>query len=209
MSKDIRIGWEIECYYNCDEIGRGNFIRKIEAINSNITNCEDNSLDCDGIEFQTPPQPVKSSLVTLKKVFDVIKQYGYTNEECGLHFNISTKYQTKYANFNPLTFCEHPLIKEIGDYFDRNDNQYCTNHLHTGTYLNKCGKLEELMENYFSHSSAINLDNWNAHDPQYRRIEVRILGNADYHKKYRKISSYTNKLVKLFNHSCKDQSIKL
>ncbi len=207
LHKDIRLGWEVECYYNDDIISKSAFIRKIKAVCSKITHCDDCSLDYCGIEFQTPPQSVRASLKTLKKIFDIIKEYGYTDDGCGLHLNMSTKSGTKYKNFNPLLFCENPLIEDIGEYFDRQTNEYCYNYM--PEKKTRLDRLQTVADDYFGKDSAINLESWRCFDKRYRRLEVRIMGNEHYHKKYPKISSYTSRLIKLFNYCCRPNFIKV
>lgn len=59
----------------------------------------DQSLEDNGIEISIPITSQKGVKYYIKNLFPLIEKYGYTNEDTGLHFHIST-IKTDGVNFN-------------------------------------------------------------------------------------------------------------
>ena len=59
----------------------------------------DQSLDDNGIEISIPITTKNGVKHYIKNILPLIKEYGYTNEDTGLHFHISTIKQDG-VNFN-------------------------------------------------------------------------------------------------------------
>lgn len=213
MSKDIRLGFEIESLYN--KTGRKDLIRKIREINPEIITGNDYSLhgwtgkmdtygnrqdDC-GIEIKTPPLPKCEAIVVLDKVFSLVGKYGYTNKTCGLHLNLSTVNEEKRTKFNPFLFCVNPLWAKMGEDFQRNRNEFCLNRFHKfhqKSLFSNIINVGRCTEKY----SCVNLGHWNKPLPK-SRVEIRIMGNKGYHNRLDEIVNYTEKIIKLFNASCR------
>jgi hypothetical protein len=136
----------------------------------------DNSLDDNGLEISIPISSYNSLLDYIKKINNLIFQFGYTNDDTGLHIHISTR-KKDGINFNFYKFallCNE--AKLLDSWYSRNG--YCLNVMEVINYNNKkdAKRLKKKKGRV-----------WNLELIEKNRIEIRTIGGKDYHLKTDKI----------------------
>ena len=224
--KEILIGFEVECILietprilidtikeKIKSLHRGMDIGgdgSIEWDDSDFNGVEDYNEETDtykktgyGVEVRTPPLPANEAVKLLKRLFKIVAKYGFTNDSCGLHLNFSCRNQKKRILFNPILFAAHPIWEEIGKAFNREDNDFCLNHAENYSF-NKVSDLyengESLIEDCRDKYSAVNLGYLS--DDNTGRIEIRIMGGEDYHKKFKTVESFSDRILNLYHKVC-------
>lgn len=223
---DIRLGFEVECVitkaYSTPRpqwrfIGNDNptpvpsekwrkFQAEIKALPHPVKNGEDGSIKCGDfdkpVELRTPPLPPKDAMILLEKVLEIVNRYGFTNQSCGFHANLSSKHKTKMKRFNPIPFLSSPIWDEILKKFKRKSNEYCRPLL-TDADITKFQTIHNLLQRSKSDKyRCVNMTHFGNGCAKSSRIEVRGFGNSDYSKKFDTIAAYIKRIERLFNLSC-------
>ncbi len=214
---DVRLGFEIECIvkgtsrrdvfgnYKATSVWK-EFREAIKSLKHPVQVGEDGSINCSyldrAVELRTPPLSPKDAMMLLSNVFDIVNKFGYTNNSCGFHVNISSAHKSKMRDFNPLPFLSSKLWDEILKKFKRSNNEYCRPVIRK---TNKIPKIR-LVSNMLSRSNekyrCVNLRNFGNGTSKSSRIEIRGFGNADYSKKFETISEFVKRIERLFRLSC-------
>ena len=203
---DVRLGFEVECAVVASR--HRQFYKKLRELNGQVSVGYDGSIrvrdTLDRVaEIRTVPLPPKDALALLKKVFDIVNEYGYTNQSCGLHVNISSARRSKMRNFNPLPFLSSKLWNEILRKFKRASNGYCKSVVtNRDRHLSKVDRLFNLSSALDNKYRCVNLTNFARGTRKSSRVEVRGFGNTDYTKKFDTIEVYVKRIEKLFKLSC-------
>lgn len=230
---DFYVGYEVEGCLNSEEnISFSNFERKIHAIHPKINIGDDGSINTkksfdESFEIRTPPLKVKESIEVLKKVLNLVNEYGYTNSSTGLHASFSPICNDLYKKINPNYLSNLKLFKDIAEYFRRKSNPFCSfygskiNKNKLKKYIKEHPSFLQIIKNksalwqkclndyekkypffkmsrssyYCEHYSAVNFQHFTSKRNKSSRIEVRVMGNTNYHKKYDKIVDYTDKII--------------
>lgn len=222
------VGFEVECFINESKGYSLEGIRKkIKNLHKNIEITYDGSLEFDykeynsgeprendygdyvykyeaeGIEIVTPPLSPTKSIKLLNRILKIVKKHGFTNFSSGLHCNFSCLNKKKLSNFYPAFFASNPLWRKIGEKFNRLDNEYCVNHAddyNIKNVLDLSYEGEDLVSDCEDKYSAVNLGYFLHNNNS--RIEIRIMGGENYHKKFNLIKNYTGQILKAFDKSC-------
>ncbi len=219
-NSDIRLGFELECVITSARIynqRRGGYTRSskwrrfcytIHNIQKGINIGEDGSINtynaggfARGVELRTLPLPPKDAMILLEKLFEVINEFGFTNNSCGLHVNISSKNKENMKKFNPLPFLHSKIWNQILSKFGRKNNGYCR-----PVVNNKKGRTNVDVLKTLSVSTnkyrCVTLSNFGSGLNKTSRIEIRGFGNSIYTRKFNLVSKYVKKIMKLFKLSC-------
>jgi len=162
-----------------------------------IPSCEDSSkcmqlkpdisLADNGLEISIPISSYNSLLDYIKKINYLISQFGYTNDDTGLHIHISTC-QKDGINFN---FYKFALLCDKAELLDSwySRNGYCLNVMEVINYNNKqeARRLKKKKGRV-----------WNLELIGKNRIEIRTIGGKDYHLKTDKIIQEVEKFRDIF-----------
>ena len=219
---NIRLGFEVECYVKSKHAKT--FESLVFAEHSGVVFDDDGSIEPpwdreyenedDGgyktFELQTPVLPPGSALRLLDKIFYYLRKYGGTNESCGLHVNISSTNKKRMKRFNPLPFIVNPMWEKLLKDFGREDNDYCLPicrleknkspmALVESGFLNGDG---DYCGSGFDKDSCINMSHWYGGERLDSRIEIRGPGGDKYHRRFRVVSHYVKKIIKLFVLCC-------
>lgn len=81
-------------------------------------------------EIRNPVLPAHQAMEVAERVFDIIGEYGYTNETCGLHFNFSPICTENFNRVNPFFLARQPIWEKIKADFGRGEGtvahaKYC------------------------------------------------------------------------------------
>jgi hypothetical protein len=145
----------------------------------------DQSLEDHGIEISIPITSQDGVIYYIQKILPLIEKYGFTNEETGLHFHIST-IKKDGVNFN---FYAYMLLchdkKLLSSWKPR-----------TGYSHNV---MDILLKNTKSDSRKIKKGTvWNLEKIDPSHIEIKTIGGIDYHKKTDQILSEFNLYAECF-----------
>jgi len=135
----------------------------------------DATLEDHGLEISTPICTYTELLEYTKQINDLIKKYGYTNNDTGLHIHISTV----EGNGVNLDFYKFALLSNQKDLLDSwsERNCYCKNVMNIIELCSK--KNSKVIKN--------KKDRMNLHKVSNNRIEIRTIGGDGYHLKVDKI----------------------
>jgi len=148
----------------------------------------DQSLDDNGIEISIPITTQQGVKHYIKNILPLIEKYGYTNEDTGLHFHISTLEQDG-VNFN---FYLYMLM--------------CHDKNLLSSWLPRSGYSQNVMDilskNTKTKSRVIKNKKgtiWNLEKIESNHIEIKAIGGVDYHKDIDKILIEFDMYVEYFN----------
>jgi hypothetical protein len=157
----------------------------------------DQSLEDNGIEISIPITTQNGVKHYINHVLPLIEEYGYTNEDTGLHFHISTIKQDG-INFN---FYLYMLM--------------CHDKNLLSSWLPRSGYSQNVMDilskNTKSKSREIKNKKgtiWNLEKIDSNHIEIKAIGGVDYHKEVDKIISEFDMYVKYFDKILNDTNSK-
>jgi hypothetical protein len=145
----------------------------------------DQSLQDHGVEISIPITSQYGVKHYIQKILPLIEKYGFTNEETGLHFHIST-IKKDGVNFN---FYAYMLL--------------CHDKKLLSTWKTRIGYshnvMDVLLKNSKSDSRKIKKRTvWNLEKIDPRHIEIKTIGGIDYHKKSDQILSEFNLYAECF-----------
>lgn len=177
---------------------------------------EDGSVPEDeGAEAVSRPEPMNESFATLSGMFDIIKSYGYTDTDTGLHMNVS--FQGEDLNmdrpFNHLKFMllmDEPYMRryfpERGNVADvvRSSGRAvridALSNLFTQLAFpgDQIDAMEENFNKYFLariKHTGVNILPLDLRDMDQRRIEFRYMGGENYEKRLDDIKFHAYRLI--------------
>jgi len=148
----------------------------------------DQSLDENGIEISIPITTKDGVKHYIQKILPLIEKYGYTNEDTGLHFHISTIKQDG-VNFN---FYLYMLM--------------CHDKNLLSSWLPRSGYSQNVMDILSKNTKVKSREIknkkgaiWNLEKIGVNHIEIKAIGGVNYHKEVDKIISEFDKYAKYFN----------
>ena len=153
----------------------------------------DQSLDDNGIEISIPITTQDGVRHYINNILPLIEKYGYTNEDTGLHFHISTIKQDG-GNFN---FYLYMLM--------------CHDKNLLSSWLPRSGYSQNVMD-ILSKNTKIKtrlIKNkkgtiWNLEKIASNHIEIKAIGGVNYHKEIDKIVNEFDMYVKYFDNILKN-----
>ena len=138
----------------------------------------DNSLEDNGIESSIPITSKNGVKHYLEHILQIIQEYGYTNEDTGLHFHISTV-KNNGVNFD---FYVYMLM--------------CHDKNLLSSWVTRNGYSHNVMDVLSENSKVVsrNIKNkkgqiWNLEKISPNHVEIKAMGGVDYHLKIDKIIS--------------------
>jgi hypothetical protein len=154
----------------------------------------DQSLEDNGIEISIPITSQKGVKYYIENLFPLIEKYGYTNEDTGLHFHIST-IKTDGANFN---FYLYMLMCH--------DKGLLSSWLPRLEYSQNV--MDILSKNSKSKTRKIKTKKgtiWNLEKLATNHIEIKSIGGVDYHRDIEKVFEEFDLYVECFDSVFKDK----
>lgn len=224
--QNFLFGFEVEFIFNYGKISYKDIARKFKALNRNIECEDDGSIEGNNkfaheatMEVKTPPLTPFKAFSLLEKIFAIIKEYGYTNETCGLHVNFSPVSEKVYRSLNPFSFTQDPLWKTIREDFKRDDNDYCLDfelHSEWSKPMTMLDIWTRAVEDTYSmpyieldHFHVVNLQHYRNRKTKDARVEVRAFGNTGYHHRIRAVINHSERIIKTFLKHCSSQKISI
>lgn len=176
------------------------YIEKIE---------EDASLS-HGAEVVTDPLTLADTFDFMEDMFAFIQKHGYTDNGCGMHVNISHRLMGKEVRLNPLRiltlldpdFLQNRTVnRKLDKYEERSKyaqsfgsilaQDYILDALVEAYVTKGVAGLEEDLSFYLVRAEKYRAINFtalfNVHQPDRRRVEVRLFGGKDYEKRFAEI----------------------
>ena len=148
----------------------------------------DQSLDDNGIEISIPITTKNGVKHYINNILPLIEKYGYTNEDTGLHFHISTIKQDG-MNFN---FYLYMLM--------------CHDKNLLSSWLPRSGYSQNVMDILSKNTKAKSrvIKNkkgtiWNLEKIDSTHIEIKAIGGVDYHKEVDKIINEFDRYTEYFD----------
>ena len=148
----------------------------------------DQSLDDNGIEISIPITTKNGVKHYIKNILPLIEEYGYTNEDTGLHFHISTIKQDG-VNFN---FYLYMLI--------------CHDKNLLSSWLPRSGYSQNVMDILSKNTKAKSREIknkkgtiWNLEKIGVNHIEIKAIGGVDYHNEVDKIINEFDRYTEYFD----------
>ena len=195
----IKAGFEVECIIKNQKVyDFKKIIGKYHLAQIGYDPSIREHWDTQTFELRTKPTTLKRSFKRLKKILEAVKEYGFTDSSCGLHFNFSTRSNKEARLFNPLRFCANPIWMRLLHKYRRSRNEYCNHYVADAKTVYRT--ISDLEGHYDDHHASVSL--FNFHGKANQRIEIRVFGNKNYHKKYQKIKKDCNAIINLFK-KCK------
>ena len=156
----------------------------------------DQSLDDNGIEISIPITTQNGVKHYINKILPLIEKYGYTNEDTGLHFHISTLKQDG-VNFN---FYLYMLM--------------CHDKNLLSSWLPRSGYSQNVMDILSKNTKAKSrvIKNkkgtiWNLEKIDANHIEIKAIGGVNYHKEVDKVINEFDRYAEYFDTVFKDVDI--
>ncbi len=210
-----QFGCEFEFYINTDKYSLLEVVENIKTkiltfsdvdilvdlvnlpINEDKNHCiqikPDQSLEDNGIEITIPITSQSGVKYYIKNILPLIEEYGYTNEDTGLHFHIST-INIDGVNFN---FYLYMLMCH--------DNNLLSSWQPRIGYSQNV--MDILLKNTKSKSREVKSKKgtiWNLEKLGVNHIEIKSIGGVDYHKDFNKIIEEFEMYSKYFHYVYKD-----
>ena len=205
-----QFGCEFEFYIDTNRYNLQNVIEEIKNKIANFTDADilvdlatlptdtdknhcvqikpDQSLDDNGIEISIPITTKNGVKHYINNILPLIEKYGYTNEDTGLHFHISTIKQNG-INFN---FYLYMLM--------------CHDKNLLSSWLPRSGYSQNVMDILSKNTKAKSREIknkkgtiWNLEKIDSNHIEIKAIGGVDYHKEADKIINEFEKYVEYFD----------
>ncbi len=148
----------------------------------------DQSLEDNGIEISIPITSQEGVKYYIEKILSLIKEYGYTNKDTGLHFHIST-ISKNGANFNFYLYMLMCHDKEL-----------------LSSWQPRIGYSQNVMDILSKNTKALSREIknakgtiWNLEKLEANHIEIKSIGGEDYHKEIDRIFEEFDKYVECFD----------
>jgi hypothetical protein len=153
----------------------------------------DQSLDDNGIEISIPITTQDGVKHYINNILPLIEEYGYTNEDTGLHFHVSTVKQDG-VNFN---FYLYMLM--------------CHDKNLLSSWLPRSGYSQNVMDILSKNTKAKSREIknkkgtiWNLEKIDANHIEIKAIGGVGYHKDLERILAEFDKYAEYFDIVFKD-----
>lgn len=214
LSKAI-IGFEFECYFNTS------FYKILELLNNDLdpvkvhgfrTYHSDFVPDANNFKLErdlsggenmaeiiTGPLDYYSAKYYLVKILKFIDKYGYTNDNCSIHVNLSFQ----DTDLNNLNILKQILTIDEDDIYNkfpsRKNNIYAKSVQNIIPFKDydfgniSIGNIKNVLQIPKSKYYGINFQNVNA--PKAQRVEFRYMGGEDYQKQVGDILEITDKII--------------
>lgn len=153
----------------------------------------DISLDDNGIEISTPITTSKGLIYCINNILPLISKYGYTNEDTGLHFHISTQ-KSDGVNIDFYLFMLICYDKKLLSSWSPRAG-YSQNVMDV---LSKNTKLKT--RKIKTKKGTI----WNLEKISPNHIEIKTIGGIDYHKNQEKICDEFEQYANYFDMVCQN-----
>ncbi len=155
----------------------------------------DQSLEGHGVEISIPITTQNGVQHYIKNILPLIEKYGYTNEDTGLHFHISTTKQDG-INFN---FYLYMLI--------------CHDKNLLSSWLPRSGYSHNVMDILSKNTKAKSREIknkkgtiWNLERIDTQHVEIKAIGGVNYHKEIDKILQEFDLYIECFDMIVKDNN---
>lgn len=161
----------------------------------------DSSLPDGGVEIISPAIPLQEFIPILDKMLEFVRKYGYTNESCGLHVNMSYKNKS-FRDLDKLKLMVFMDEGWVYKHFDkRENNRYArsvlndaVNNLFVHGKVEPDEKINMVFDKFKTTVKELPSEKYLGINFKHafkedgtNRIEFRYLGGPDYHKKYSQI----------------------
>lgn len=178
---------------------------------------EDGSVDSEeGAEAISKIQNLDAAMDTLQRMLSTIRTFGYTDDETGLHMNVSfNNVEMDPANFNTLKFMllmNEPFVRQffperntnVGDVIRRLNYQdhkslllRLLDNVYRGVFPTRIDAMEHMLQDIIrvGKSSGLNLNNLKNMDMDQRRIEFRYMGGEEYEKNFEWLNFHAHRMI--------------
>lgn len=188
-----------------------NQLKRVPGINSINVNeweiHEDSSLEGLAAEIVSPPMSLQDFLKFCPKIFDLINDIGFTDDECGLHIGMSLPGRMNKVDITKLIlFTDENYIwkkfsgREVNNYVihmqETIREEMWKNRISLGTQsarVDKISKLKKMIKEsdmdldyVTSHYQGINAEHLTSSNPY---IEFRYMGGSNYHNKWNDVKN--------------------
>lgn len=160
----------------------------------------DQSLQDNGVEISIPITSLKGVEHYIKNIFPLIEQYGYTNEDTGLHFHISTL-KKDGVNFDFYVYMLMCYDKNLlSSWKTRGGYSHNVMDILSGYSKSETRKIKT------KHGTI-----WNLERVASNHIEIKSMGGVDYHRQIEKILSEFHLYADCFDmvHTNREQEYRL
>lgn len=202
--KDFRVGFELE--FKSRELTReygdswSYSGKKIRLSNTNLKNIGSIGADGDLWELRTNPVCFLKSREYLKQSFSILKHFkASTNENCGLHINVSCKKKRFHKNLDPIALSTILDTAKLAKKFGRAKTRACLSPRDNKPYTLFDFYSQNLI--HWEKHFAINFQNYKKTPKKSSRIEFRFPGGKNYHKKEKLCIDTLNTIVKSLSQS--------
>jgi hypothetical protein len=202
--KDFRVGFELE--FKSRELTRKygsswNFSNgscnkpKIKLPHKSMEKIGRIGGDGDLWELRTKPICFTKAKEYLKEAFSILRHFNAsTNKNCGLHINVSCKKKKFHTNLNPITLSTILDTAKLAKKFGRAKTRACLSPTKNKPYSSFDFYAQKIVD--WEKNFAINFQNYKANPQKSSRIEFRVPGGKDYHKKEKLCVDTLNTIVK-------------
>lgn len=209
-NSEIKIGLEFEFYLEDDVFEK--FIKAIGNYVDEIVYCPDeyNIQDKDlsiwtierdgtlnpkknGFEIVSPKLDLAEAQFYMKKVLEIIRQYGHTDNSCGLHFHISSEKLQKIDPVKLMLFNDNKKTLDTWKY--RSDCNFDISDLFNRTKPSEFKKHFTDLSRFYTVASRSKYGLSN-------HLEVRAIGGLDYEKKEKIILDDFKSFVDSYHIAC-------
>ncbi len=160
----------------------------------------DNSLKENGVEISIPISSRDGVAHYIKNILPIIEKYGYTNEDTGLHFHISTL-KKDGVNFDFYVYMLMCYDKNLlSSWKTRGGYSHNVMDILSGNPKSKTRKIK-------TKKGTI----WNLERVASNHIEIKSMGGVDYHRQIEKILSEFHLYADCFDmvHTNREQEYRL
>ena len=207
--KDFRVGFELEFksrtltkkYGSPWEFTNGSGNRgKIKLPTKTMEKIGRVGGDGDLWELRTKPVCFTKSKTYLKEAFLILEHFkASTNENCGLHINVSCKKKRFHKNLDPITLSTILDTAKLAKKFGRAKTRACLSPSENKPYTLFDFYSQNLI--HWEKHFAINFQNYKKTPKKTSRIEFRFPGGKNYHKKEKLCIDTLNIIVKSLSQS--------
>jgi len=182
-------------------------LEKYLPYNSDWERHEDCSLSGTGVELVSPPMPIKEFLEICPRIFEMINEIGFTDNECGLHIGVSLKNgmsdvdTVKLALFTDENYIWKKFSgRDTSEYVEKMQEKIRKEMYKGGSFSSSSSKralrindLKDMIRDndidlkYMSnHYHGVNIEHLDESNPY---IEFRYLGGSGYHNKWPEVKT--------------------
>lgn len=208
------VAHEVKTGMGYHTVSRGNFYIIEPDSSLDSPNDEEDA----GLEFISPPLPLKTMIADMGNIIEWANSYGcYTNNTCGLHMNVSIE----GVDHSKLDYVKLALFvgeKYVLEQFNRVGNSYATSVISklTGSAQSNpenALKLLELLKNQLA-KAALNIlhngmtNHTDGLNVNSNYVEFRYAGNDWLNMNFDDLTSILNRYVVAYNIACNPEAYK-